>query len=331
MSRLTCSVAMATYNGAKFIEEQLRSIENQTIKPDEVVICDDGSKDSTVAIIEDFIKKSPLNISLHRNKENLGFYKNFEKSISLCKGDIVFLCDQDDSWLPIKIERMMTEFKNNDVVYVFSDAYVTDENLNVTIKSILETYNFDWAALDRQSFFDKAQSRVFPLGFQAACRRDFLEKIMPFIAAHDRWIACCAPVFGDVKVINDKLVFYRRHTAATSYTAGSGSKLGLIKRIVDTDYYRFFLYPNKEKIIYSKVVEYIESGESELDKNGIENHLKYVNALVNAKDRGIIFRLRTLNKLKQEGLHLQFRGSGKTYMLDCIFMVVNSFKRKTKR
>ena len=102
------SIAMTTYNGARFVEAQLRSILEQTRQPDEIVICDDGSRDDTVNIIRRIIKTSGTDrIRLIENEQNLGYIRNFYKAISLTKGDYVFLADQDDIWHRDKIEKSM--------------------------------------------------------------------------------------------------------------------------------------------------------------------------------------------------------------------------------
>ena len=87
------SVAMCTYNGDKYIEEQLNSIQKQTKKIDEIIICDDGSKDNTVEICERLLSKSNIEYKININKENLGFARNFYQAIRLCSGDIIFFCD----------------------------------------------------------------------------------------------------------------------------------------------------------------------------------------------------------------------------------------------
>ena len=102
------SLCMGTYNGEKYIIEQLDCIRNQTRQPDEVIICDDNSKDNTVKLIEEYIGKYQLQNQwkLYRNKENKGYPANFYYACSLCTGDIVFLADQDDIWDITKIEKM---------------------------------------------------------------------------------------------------------------------------------------------------------------------------------------------------------------------------------
>lgn len=96
MFATTISTAMCTYNGEKYLREQLESIARQTLLPNELVVCDDCSSDETVEIIQDFSRNAPFSVRLMINENNLGFAKNFEKAITLCSGEIIVLSDQDD-------------------------------------------------------------------------------------------------------------------------------------------------------------------------------------------------------------------------------------------
>lgn len=122
------SVAIATYNGQEFIKEQLLSILNQTMPVDEIVICDDQSSDDTVKIIQELLCDK---IYLYQNEKNLGYKLNFKKALSYCKGDYIFLCDQDDIWLENKVE-VMTQIMNEDKnIKVLASTYdLIDENDN---------------------------------------------------------------------------------------------------------------------------------------------------------------------------------------------------------
>jgi glycosyltransferase involved in cell wall biosynthesis len=90
------SIAMASYNGGRFIGRQLQSFANQSLLPSQLVICDDGSSDDTVAIVEEFAARAPFDVQLVINPERLGYNRNFAKAIGLCTGDLIFLSDQDD-------------------------------------------------------------------------------------------------------------------------------------------------------------------------------------------------------------------------------------------
>ena len=119
------SVAMTTYNGAQYIIEQLDSIRLQTRKVDEIVIIDDGSSDQTMELVRNYADKYPeCGIRLEQNETNLGYKKNFQKAISLCNGDITFLCDHDDCWFDNKVEKMCGLLEEHPEVGVVSSAFI---------------------------------------------------------------------------------------------------------------------------------------------------------------------------------------------------------------
>lgn len=129
------SVALCTYNGEQYIREQLESILNQTMPVDEIVVCDDGSTDKTLQIIEEYREKTAADIRIYCNENNLGVVANFQKAINLCCGDIIFLSDQDDVWHPDKIERIVDYFEHNkEILVVFTDGMLID-NDGAIIKS----------------------------------------------------------------------------------------------------------------------------------------------------------------------------------------------------
>lgn len=127
-NRLKISVAICTYNGAKYIEEQLRSILNQTVPVDEVCVGDDNSSDDTIKIIERIKEETGKDIRININNPNIGCNANFDKTINQCTGDIIFFSDQDDTWMPNKVETVVRYFENHpDKDVVFTDAEFMDE------------------------------------------------------------------------------------------------------------------------------------------------------------------------------------------------------------
>jgi glycosyltransferase involved in cell wall biosynthesis len=141
--RLSLSIALATYNGERYISEQLGSIACQTRLPDELVISDDASTDATQAIIKSFAQNAPFPVRIVENGERLGSTGNFERAIRLCSGDIIFLCDQDDVWYSNKIALIEERFIDNpDAGAVFTDADVVDENLRTFGRRLWRTFRF---------------------------------------------------------------------------------------------------------------------------------------------------------------------------------------------
>jgi glycosyltransferase involved in cell wall biosynthesis len=116
---LRVSVAMATYNGERFVLEQLRSLASQTRLPDELVVSDDGSEDRTLQIVRDSAAEAPFRVHIQANTGRLWCHRNFWHAASLCSGDIFAFCDQDDVWLPEKLALCVAEFEADpDVVLV---------------------------------------------------------------------------------------------------------------------------------------------------------------------------------------------------------------------
>ncbi len=211
------SIALCTFNGGKFISEQLASFSDQTVLPDELVICDDGSTDDTLAIIESFASSAPFDVRVFRNPENLGSTKNFEKAIGLCTGDIIFLSDQDDVWLPEKISRMRKRFDEDpDLALLFSDAMLVDDDLNPLKRSLWEmVFPADRQAEFRDDPFKTLLWQNVVTGAAAAFRSRYREKFLPIPDApgliHDGWIALVLASVAKVDYLPEKLLLYRQH------------------------------------------------------------------------------------------------------------------------
>lgn len=135
------SVAMTTYNGAQYITEQLESIRMQTRKVDEIVIVDDGSSDNTVELVRAFAEKYPeCGIRLEQNEANLGFKKNFYKAMSLCEGDVIFLCDQDDIWKENKVDVLNGLLESNGDIGLVSSSFVQIDSDGKEVSSNKSAY-----------------------------------------------------------------------------------------------------------------------------------------------------------------------------------------------
>ena len=207
------SVAMCTYNGEKYIREQLESIIGQTMPPDEIVICDDGSKDHTVDVIRDVLEDWKGKLQLVCNEKNLGFVKNFEKAISLCHGDIIYLSDQDDVWDLHKIEIMNEVFcRHPDVVTVWHDAELVDGALCRLYDSFWEsTLHFDEKKFMTGNYSHVLERNVMQ-GSACAFRKEVFCSAVPFpeYAIHDEWVLLVSLLMGRVIPISKILMKYRQ-------------------------------------------------------------------------------------------------------------------------
>jgi glycosyltransferase involved in cell wall biosynthesis len=218
-ARPLTSIAMCTYNGEAYLNDQLVSVGKQTQQPDEVIICDDGSTDDTLQILAQFSKKAPFPVRVYRNEQRLGPTKNFERAISLCSGDFLFLSDQDDVWVPEKVDRVLRSFTNNpDAGYVFSDALIVDEMLRPIGYSMWQSIRF--TQRQRRQFEQGKQPEILlkhnvVTGATMALRAGLKSIILPIPeeAIHDEWIALLASSIGMYGVfIEEPLVQYRQHS-----------------------------------------------------------------------------------------------------------------------
>ncbi len=330
------SIAICTYNGEKYIEEELDSIAAQTVKPDEIVICDDGSKDNTVSIIRKYISSHDLNITLYQNEINLGYAKNFEKCISLCSGDIVFMCDQDDIWMPTKVEKFIEAFEANpNAVYVFSDAYVTDENGKITYNSLLKPQKIKWFELKENDFFEYFSKKCFLNGFLIAVKRDYANEIMPFKFAHDEWLAMFAPLYGEIVAINECLAKYRRHAAATSNSMKQFSKRSVIRAFfskLKLSYEEYFDWYSYQLRAYSEFLSFCKEKNLSTEKLSlIVDHMNFLKCLDKVKYKNFIQRWGMLLKEYNKGEYKKYRGNKNMLIFDMIFMFFNSFRKKKNR
>ncbi len=210
--RLKVSVAMCTYNGEAFIEQQLDSILRQTRPPDELIISDDGSSDRTLDIVRRLTADCSFPVVVRQNDHNLGDIKNFEKAVEATTGDIIFLSDCDDVWFPERISLTLPAFSDSaDVVLAYCDAQITDAKLNPTGGTLFARRR------DMQLGATPSAGQIGRgLGFNTpmiAFHRSLKPLILPFSNqwVHDHWISFIAYAVGEVECVHRPLLYYRRH------------------------------------------------------------------------------------------------------------------------
>ena len=210
------SVAMATYNGSIFLEEQLLSLFRQTVLPNELWVTDDGSTDSTLAILERFSLGAPFPVHICVNSQRLGYGRNFLKAASLCKAEYVAFCDQDDVWRADKLQRVTKVIEQMSPDIVVHSGIVVDhalESLGDRYPDIQSPRWLEPAQLDADFFWP---------GYALVMKRDTLiswgmnevvadDKRCPNTFAHDRWVFDAAKGGAKCYQIPDDLVQYRQH------------------------------------------------------------------------------------------------------------------------
>ena len=212
------SVALCTYNGAKYIQEQLDSILSQSLPINEIVICDDGSTDETAEIIERIKSKANTTIHLFKNTSNLGFKNNFLKAISLCAGDIIFLSDQDDIWESNKVFYISKWFKEHpDLDIVFTDGALINEYGVLISEHLWQRFGFDRTkqrffnhgyGLDIWAWSNRATGATLAFRKKIFNQIDWLSSSDSF---HDKIIALYGIDHQSLGFIPKRLIKYRIH------------------------------------------------------------------------------------------------------------------------
>ncbi|MEA5458790.1 glycosyltransferase family 2 protein [Arcicella sp. LKC2W] len=305
----TISIALCTHNGGKFIGEQLRSIQEQSLKPNEIIVCDDNSSDETVEIIKQFSEVLP--IKFYQNIPALGTVKNFEYAISICKGDFIFLCDQDDYWLPNKIEKLVNYLETHPTQdVVFSNAAIVDENLQSLNLTMWEKIRFEDEEI---SLWEKGKALELLLisnrvtGCTVAIRKSFAKKAIPFPThihpdfIHDGWIALLASLTNQIGFINEPLVLYRQH---------DNQQVGIVEK-------------EREKV---HVSSRISRPRQEKLKPFLEKELLYTNLLNHVHQNYPELKNRT-KALQTIAEHYQVRGNLEENRWKRLFPILRNFYR----
>ena len=335
------SVALCTYNGSRFLPDQLESIRAQTRFPDELVICDDCSSDNTVSLLQTFKESVSFSIHIHKNSVNLKSTKNFEKCIQLCTGDIIVLSDQDDYWKPCKISTIASIFEENpEAGYVFSNAEVVNENLQTLGYDLWESVGFKGEI--RDSFLEGNQlscllKQHIATGATMAFRSEYRSLALPFPEdtawIHDGWLAIFLSALGAPGIpIQEELILYRQHSnqqigASAPVHSQTTPKVlsksaSLLKKIIlvcsqrsPIDGQEAFL--NTCLILRNRVGKY-----DKLNETGSKNY-KYLNDYyLHNKNRESAHKVKLLKKLNlcfgelSSGRYKEFSNSWKSFLRD---------------
>jgi glycosyltransferase involved in cell wall biosynthesis len=212
------SIVVATYNGEAFLAKQLESLFNQTYTNIEVVAIDDGSTDRTVDILHEFAGRNP-NMKVYKNQVNLGFIKNFERGCTLCNGDLIAFCDQDDYWDPTKIEKMAAAIGEHPIIYC--DSMVCDETLKSTGMKISDLVNFrSWNNCLQLAVFCRIYAHTMMF------KRTFFNRAFPFldVIPPDWWLPFFSTFQGGMKYFPEALVLYRQHAGNVTGVIGGKAK-----------------------------------------------------------------------------------------------------------
>jgi len=213
---------MCTYNGARFLTEQLESLLMQTRVPDQIVIRDDASRDDTWTLLQRFASQAAernIQVDLQRNGKNLGYLKNFEAAMSATTGELVFLCDQDDIWYPDKLASYQAEFERRpDVGLLHSDACLIDDEgneLGYSLFEALEVTEWERQQIHQGEALSVLLPRNLATGATMAFRRDIMLAALPLADGwfHDEWLALVTAMISRTDYFERPSIAYRQHGA----------------------------------------------------------------------------------------------------------------------
>jgi glycosyltransferase involved in cell wall biosynthesis len=211
MRDLKISVALATFNGTRYLLEQLQSLALQEFLPHELVAVDDGSSDNTVGLLQQFAQVTPFPVRIHQNASRLGYGMNFLKAAKLCCGDAIAFCDQDDVWAPAKLRRVYEAMAAGQADFVAHTADVTDAGLTLTGQR--------YPDIDMDACWESQVFRqMFYPGFAIAVTGRFFEQVKSLMAqpgfaieAHDELLCELAEAGWRRCELSESLVQYRQH------------------------------------------------------------------------------------------------------------------------
>lgn len=211
------SIAMTTYNGARFVEAQLASLIDQSQPPSQLVIVDDASSDATPALLDHFAATAPFEVQVHRNPRNLGWRANFFRALEHCDGDLIGFCDQDDVWHRDKIAACVAALEDSRALLVYHGAELVDAEMNRL--GDLRAYQSQpmplappqsfgpWKNILGFTMMFRAELRRFDRHWSLSLDRGALGERDP----HDQWFAFLASTLGHVAYVDRDLALYRQH------------------------------------------------------------------------------------------------------------------------
>ena len=321
------SVAICTCNGGQFIREQLESIFNQTLQPGEIILCDDLSDDNTVEIAREVSADFNFPIEIFQNNSRLGVARNFCQAISLCRGDLIALSDQDDIWLPGKLEKMsgwLSQPANTNIQVLFTDLEIVDSRLTSLGRTMWEHLGFNEKLRKRWRKGKALEVMIlngnFTTGASVIFRSSFFKRNASFIEKpHSRWIhdgliALSAARESGIDFIEEPLVLYRQHekqligAKEEDYDRSYKSSLTRFRNIISGKS-KLAEINNMLAASISLKSEFLEMGFAEKDLSLLNSKIRHLEA----RSRLTGYRLRRIPVILNEMISLRYRYSRKFF------------------
>ncbi|OCN05574.1 hypothetical protein A4S06_08390 [Erysipelotrichaceae bacterium MTC7] len=321
------SVALCTYNGELYVRQQLQSILSQTQQVDELIICDDGSTDGTVACIEQVLKDATIPYKIIQNESSLGVVCNFYKAYHLCSGDIIFSCDQDDVWQMNKVERIMPIFEDEKIQLVASNADIIDAKGNKTGQVLNQLVGFE-PPMNQKEWKDILLHSFCITGATMALRKNFFveNEHVSKQWLHDGWLAILASFENGLYYLNEPLTLYRIHG---HNTAGVGNFHPVTTGLTKPFY--FSRYAKEKYELYKEVEVWLKQTQK-----GVPPTLLSCIDFWDSRSKIATYSFSNMRKrtkkMKQENLYIKYANTNAYYYLDYYFwLVYKIFKSKARK
>jgi glycosyltransferase involved in cell wall biosynthesis len=276
------SISLCTFNGARFLPEQLASLAAQTLKPTELVVCDDHSTDESARIVQDFAATSPFPVQLHIQPKNLGWAANRQDSYARCNADLIAVCDQDDVWDPSKLELMVRTLERNPQrSMVFCDSRVVNESLEPLGYTTFQITAFDKSRqrlVAEGRALEALMANIPVADATIIFRPSLLKSVLPIPEKWlpDAWTAIVAAATDGCAIVPQPLQSYRQHPQNLS----GGKRYGFTeryRRARQTEEY-FQLQETRFQILRERLVSLPAGSASENNLNMIDRRIRFAQA-----------------------------------------------------
>lgn len=303
------SVVICTFNGEKYIKEQLNSIVEQTLPVSEIIVCDDGSTDSTVSLCNSILEESDIEYRIIINTQHKGVAANFINGMKLARNEYIFTCDQDDIWCKDKVEIFDRFVAKRKKELYFSNGYLIDSHESLMENDLWQSFGFNYEKLNEaESLFRLMLKRGVVTGSAMAVSSRLVERVnyIPTKLLHDAWLSWMAITVDSICPINERTYYYRQHS---NNVMGAGKQRSAFRMIKD-------YIANVEKVKSTrdeKVLKLQEILKIDMDtqmRNEVEKCYSFWRDLDTISDRGLFDQVKTiLSHWKAGNYRLYYSGS----------------------
>lgn len=281
-------IALATYNGEKYIYEQLVSIVTQSVKPDIIVVSDGGSSDQTVSICKKVLSEFDIPFKVLTSNKRLSVRENFEKSIMSCEAKYVFLSDQDDVWMTTKIEDFLHLFEKYNPAMIFANAELVDEKMKFLNKTLWGSINYSNSSdvviyqQNDEKYYNELVKHNIVTGMCVAIDHTWIDKVIPFSkhAIHDVWIGNVIGFYAPVLAYSKCVVKYRQHAGNVVGTSTSLAK-------AYTHRNRYIKRLNEDILLSRDIINKCTNNDIANKYYSLESFLKFRKNYIERKEKNI--------------------------------------------